>query len=134
MKKLFSFVAFVASMLVFTACGGGNTPKAVAEEATQAMKDRDAKKLVELIYNDKEGEASQNEKDMLVAMFQEKMDKQYEKDGGIKSYEAVSEEIAEDGKTATVTMKIEYENGKTDEDVMKLKQNDKGEWKIDMSK
>ena len=29
---------------------------------------------------------------------------------------------------------IEYENGKTDEDVMKLKQNDKGEWKIDMSK
>ena len=43
------------------------------------MKDRDAKKLVELIYNDKEGEASQNEKDMLVAMFQEKMDKQYEK-------------------------------------------------------
>ena len=31
-----------------------------------------------------------------------------------------------DGKTATVTMKIEYENGKTDEDVMKLKQNDKG--------
>ena len=31
-------------------------------------------------------------------------------------------------------MKIEYENGKTDEDVMKLKQNDKGEWKIDMSK
>ena len=106
MKKLFSFVAFVAAMLVFTACGGGNTPKAVAEEATQAMKDRDAKKLVELIYNDKEGEASQNEKDMLVAMFQEKMDKQYEKDGGIKSYEAVSEEIAEDGKTATVTMKI----------------------------
>ena len=134
MKKLLGLVALVVAMFVVTACGGGNSPKGAAEKAMKAMKDRDAKTLVDMLYNAKEDETSQNEKDMAVAMFQEKMDKQYEKDGGIKSYEAVSEEIAEDGKTATVTMKIEYENGKTDEDVMKLKQNDKGEWKIDMSK
>ena len=71
---------------------------------------------------------------MAVAMFQEKMDKQYEKDGGIKSYEVLSEQIAEDGNTAVVDVKIEYANGKTDEDKMKMKKNAKGEWKVDISK
>lgn len=134
MKKLLGLVALVVAMFVVTACGGGNSPKGAAEKAMEAMKDRDAKTLVDMLYNAKEDETSQNEKDMAVAMFQEKMDKQYEKDGGIKSYEVLSEQIAEDGNTAVVDVKIEYANGKTDEDKMKMKKNAKGEWKVDISK
>ncbi len=134
MKKLLGLVALVVAMFVVTACGGGNSPKGAAEKAMKAMKDRDAKTLVDMLYNAKEDETSQNEKDMAVAMFQEKMDKQYEKDGGIKSYEVLSEQIAEDGNTAVVDVKIEYANGKTDEDKMKMKKNAKGEWKVDISK
>ena len=70
---------------------------------------------------------------MLVAMYQEKLD-EMPQTNAVKSYETLSESIAEDGNTATVDMKIEYENGKTDTDVVKLKKDANGDWKLDMDK
>ena len=129
-------MALVAAMFAFTACGGGNSPKDVAEQAKKAVKDKDAKTLVDLFDTadfEEEGESVQEQKDMLVAMYQEKLD-EMPQTNAVKSYETLSESIAEDGNTATVDMKIEYENGKTDTDVVKLKKDANGDWKLDMDK
>lgn len=136
MKKLLGLMALVAAMFAFTACGGGNSPKDVAEQAMKAVKDKDAKTLVDLFDTadfEEEGESVQEQKDMLVAMYQEKLD-EMPQTNAVKSYETLSESIAEDGNTATVDMKIEYENGKTDTDVVKLKKDANGNWKLDMDK
>lgn len=129
-------MALVAAMFAFTACGGGNSPKDVAKQAMKAVKDKDAKTLVDLFDTadfEEEGESVQEQKDMLVAMYQEKLD-EMPQTNAVKSYETLSESIAEDGNTATVDMKIEYENGKTDTDVVKLKKDANGDWKLDMDK
>ena len=55
--------------------------------------------------------------------------------GGIKSYDIVSEEISEDGTTATVTANIKFGNGDEDKDYkIKMIKDDKGDWKISSGK
>ena len=71
---------------------------------------------------------------MLAAMLKEKASKEFEKKDGLKSYETLSEEISEDGNTAKVKMKFIYGNGTEDTDNIKLRKDDDGNWKIDMSK
>ena len=56
------------------------------------------------------------------------------KNGGIKSYEALSEQIDESGESAVVKMKIMYGDGSDKEDDIKLKKDEQGNWKIDMGK
>ena len=46
--------------------------------------------------------------------------------GGIKDYEIVSEEISDDGNSATVTVKITYGTGDVDEDVTYFTKTKKG--------
>lgn len=135
MKKLLGIIAFVATALLTVSCGGGNTPKGVTEKAMEAMQAKDYDKFVEYVYiSPKEGEDIEGEKKMLAGMLQSKGDKLYEKKGGIKSYEVISEEIDEKGETAVVKLKIEYGNGDVKEDDTKLKKDDKGNWKLEMGK
>ena len=63
----------------------------------------------------------------------EKADKEYKKKEGISKVEMLSEEMAEDGQTATVTMKITYGNGETEESDVAMVLKD-GAWKMDMKK
>lgn len=55
-------------------------------------------------------------------------EKQVKKKQGIASYKTVSEEIAEDGKTAVVKVEFTYGNGSTDTEKYDLKLVD-GAWK-----
>lgn len=48
-------------------------------------------------------------------MLKEKVSKEYEKKGGIKDIEILSEQVAEDGNTAVVKTKYTYGNGETEE-------------------
>ena len=61
-------------------------------------------------------------------MLKEKAAPQFEKKGGIKNVEALSETIAGDGQSAVVELKITYGDGseETEKAEMKL---DGGEWK-----
>lgn len=135
MKKLSSIITFVAAVLLLTACGGGNTPKDVTTNAIKAMQAKNYDKFVEYVYFDeKDSKDTESAKKMLSGMMQEKADKAYEKNGGIKSFEILSEEIDEKGETAVVKVKFEYGNSDVKEDDTKLKKDEKGNWKIDMGK
>lgn len=133
MKKLFisMFVAVVAFTL--WSCGPANTPSAVAEEACKCVQNADYEGYVELM-DLKETKNQESEKEQFVAMLREKGTKTMEKKQGIKSYKVESEEISEDGKSATVNMKVVYGDGSEDTNKIKLVKNDKGEWKISFGK
>ena len=133
MKKLFisMFVAVVA--LTLWSCGPANTPSAVAEEACKCLQNEDYEGYVELL-DLKETKNQESDKEQFVAMLREKGTKTMEKKQGIKSYEVLSEEISEDGKSANVKMKIVYGNGDEDTQKMKLVKNDDGDWKLTMGK
>ena len=133
MKKLFisMFVAVVAFTL--WSCGPANTPSAVAEEACKCVQNEDYEGYVELM-DLKETKNQESEKEQFVAMLREKGTKTMEKKQGLKSYEVLSEEISEDGKSATVKMKVVYGDGSEDTNKIKLVKNDKGEWKVSLGK
>ena len=133
MKKLFisMFVAVVAFTL--WSCGPANTPSAVAEKACKCVQNEDYEGYVELM-DLKETKNQESEKQQFVAMLREKGTKTMEKKQGIKSYNVESEEISEDGKSATVNMKVVYGDGSEDTNKIKLVKNDKGEWKVSLGK
>ena len=133
MKKLFisMFVAVVAFTL--WSCGPANTPSAVAEEACKCVQNEDYEGYVELM-DLKETKNQESEKQQFVAMLREKGTKTMEKKQGIKSYKVESEEISEDGNSATVNMKVVYGDGSEDTNKIKLVKNDKGEWKVSLGK
>ena len=133
MKKLLisMFVAVVA--LTLWSCGSANTPSAVAEKAAKCMQNADYEGYVELMEL-KETEGKEAEKEQFVALLREKGTKTMEKKQGLKSYEVLSEEISEDGKSATVKMKMVYGDGSEDTSKVKHDKNDKREWKMSFGK
>ena len=84
--------------------------------------------------NLKKTDEGNNEKEQLVALLREKGTKAMEKKQGLKSYEVLSEEISEDGNSATVKMKMVYGDGSEDTQDLKLFKNDDGDWRLTMGK
>ena len=82
----------------------------------------------------KETKNQESDKEQLVAMLREKGTKTMEKKQGIKSYKVESEEISEDGNSATVKMKMVYGDGSEDTQDLKLVKNDDGDWRLTMGK
>ena len=123
--------------LVMTSCNR-NTPTKVAEKSIACIQKGDYEGYVDLIYQKKEEgkdkKEIEDEKQMLVAMMKDKATKKFEKQDGIKSYEALSEEISEDGKTAIVKMKIVMGDGSETTDDIKLRKDEDGNWKLDIGK
>ena len=68
-----------------------------------------------------------------VALLRDKVGKEYEKMGGLKSIEILSEEISEDGNTATVKIKQTYGNGETQEGTQSMVKRD-GKWLMSIDK
>lgn len=136
MKKIATLFGIIALVLMMTSCG--NTPTSVAEKSVKCLQNKDYKGYVDLIYYSEEDEKSPEElekgKETLVALMEDKAGNEMKKNGGIKSYEAVSEEISEDGKTATVTMKLTYGDGTSKEEAFKLRKNSDDKWRIDVGK
>ena len=86
------------------------------------------------LMNLKKSDEGNNEKEQLVALLREKGTKAMEKKQGLKSYEVLSEEISEDGNSATVKMKMVYGDGSEDTQDLKLVKNDDGDWRLTMGK
>ena len=137
MKKLITILGVLILTLVMTSCNS-NTPTKVAEKSSACIQKGDYEGYVDLIYQKKEEgkdkKEIEDEKQMLVAMMKDKATKKFEKQDGIKSYEALSEEISEDGKTAIVKMKIVMGDGSETTDDIKLRKDEDGNWKLDIGK
>lgn len=134
MKKLSVLISLAIIVLALAGCSK-NTPTAVAEKSMQCIIDKDFEGYTSMIYLEpKEGEDMENNRRMIASMLQSKYESTVKKKGALKSFEAIGEEISEDGNNAIVKMKIVYDNGKEDEDNIKLIKDEKGEWKIDAGK
>ncbi|WP_298454669.1 DUF4878 domain-containing protein [uncultured Prevotella sp.] len=135
MKKLIGIMALMAALFIMTSCGGGNSPKSVTDKALKAMLDKDYDTFVEYVYlTPKEGEDIEGSRKMLSGMLQGKAEKTYAKKGGFKSYEILGEQVDEKGENAVVKVKMVYGDGSEKEDDVKLKKDEKGDWKLDMGK
>lgn len=130
MKKMIAIMTLCLMMVgvMVSCCGDSNTPTAVAIKSMKCIQEKDYEGLVNLVN------ASEQEKQGLLALFQEKLSKQDEKNGGIKSFEAINEEIDEEKGTAVVTMKVLYNDGSEKEQKTKLEKDEKGDWKLSLKK
>ena len=125
---MYGLLALVA--IIVMACSS-NTPGGAALKYYNDVKNGNYEAYVEGIAFKEEITAE--DKEQFVTLMKEKADKEYKKKEGISKVEMLSEEIAEDGQTATVTMKITYGNGETEEPDVAMVLKD-GAWKMDMKK
>ena len=116
--------------IIVMACSS-NTPGGAALKYYNDVKNGNYEAYVEGIAFKEEITAE--DKEQFVTLMKEKADKEYKKKEGISKVEMLSEEMAEDGQTATVTMKITYGNGETEESDVAMVLKD-GAWKMDMKK
>ena len=132
MKKMLSIAVVGLFVLALCACSGGNTPEAVTTKAIKCIIDKDYEGYVDMMTFKKEKSA--DDMKQIVALVQDKMDKQMEKLQGVKDYKVGTAEISEDGLKAVVPYTITYGNGEVKDDKMQLVKTEDGEWKIDSGK
>jgi uncharacterized protein YpuA (DUF1002 family) len=129
MKKIFILMAICA--FVFASCGGSKTPSDTVKTYFKAIQSKNFNDLMNCFDMDaKETDAKE------MKALEEKFNESSEELGTLKSYEILSEEISEDGATATVkaTSTIEKDGKeKTEEQSFKLNKVNE-EWKIDLGK
>lgn len=133
MKKLFSFVAIIATLCIFAACSGGNTPSGVVQEVQKAAEKQDYKAIAEYIYvGDGTAEEQAETRQQLADMMEQKASQSDKfKASPMK---IISEEIAEDGQTAKVVVEETEEDGTTKQTTQKLRKDAEGNWKLDIGK
>jgi len=129
MKKLFSLAAVALFVLTLCSCSGAQTPEDVTTKAIECIIDKDYKGYVDMMNFKKEKDAEQMQQ--IVALVQDKMDKEMEKKQGISDFKVGTAEVNED--KAVVPYTITYGNGEVKEDQMKLVKTEKG-WMIDSGK
>lgn len=127
-RMMYGLLALVA--IIVMACSS-NTPGGAALKYYNDVKNGNYEAYVDGIAFKEEFTAE--DKEQFVTLMKEKADKEYKKKEGISKVEMLSEEVAEDGQTATVTMKITYGNGETEESDVAMVLKD-GAWKMDMKK
>ncbi|MDO4758200.1 MAG: DUF4878 domain-containing protein [Rikenellaceae bacterium] len=128
MKKIFAICAlFVAVMMV--SCGGGAaTPSDVAAKVYDMIIDGDYEGAVDCFYFGEDETKAEQMRTMVLSMLQEKAAPQIEAKGGLKAVEVIGEEIAEDGKTAKVEVKLIYGNGKEENNKLDMAVDPSGKW------
>jgi len=141
MKKTQLFTRLFICVLLtgfLTACSS-NSPGQITMSIWNQMKKGNFEKAINIWFDNADdssmGQAESmtggDKKEMIKALA-EKAKQGADKKGGIKDVEMVDESIAEDGNSATVTVKIIYNDESTDTDITKFIKKD-GTWKIDAS-
>jgi hypothetical protein len=131
MKKLLFGIFTCLCALIMVSCAGSSTPTSKAEAYLDDMKAGDYAAVIEHLHFKKA--MTDQDKQQLATMLEEKGQKSIEKDGAIASYEIISETISEDGTTATVESLIKYEGGKEKNETIKLVNID-GKWLVESGK
>lgn len=130
MKRVLTLLALAAVVLLSSCKGGGTStklsgPEAAAKAAIEAIKKGDMKAFINT-YN-----LSDDDKATLSALMEDKLTKEMDKKGGIKSYEFIDTNI--DGDKATVKVKLFYNNDTEEESTFKFTNVD-GKWLQEMDK
>lgn len=134
MKKLFYWGIMMIALVCWVACSGDNTPSGAMKSYLSALQSGDYEKLIDgTAFLNSDPAKVEELKETLVAFYKEKGQKELEAKGGIRQTEILSEEIAEDAKSAIVRYKLVYGNGEESEDTQKLVSVD-GKWLMDSGK
>lgn len=135
MKKVFYFGMLAIAILVMAACSSSNNPGDALKKYGQYLQNGNYENFVEGLAFDSNQDAGKvkEQKEALVSILKEKVSKEYEKKGGIKDIEILSEQIAEDGNTAVVKTRYTYGNGETEEEEQQMVKKD-GKWLMSMNK
>ncbi len=127
MKKILVMFTMCLMMAMMTSCGGHeNSPKGVAKAGVECLADKDYKGYMDLT------DAKEEQKQMMTQLL-EKVGKEGEQKGGMKSYEVIDEQIDEEKGTATVKVKVVYGNGEEKTNEMKCVKKD-GKWLLSSDK
>ena len=134
MKKVIYFSLFVFALGFLTACSSGS-PAQAAKKYAEYMESGDYDKFVDgIAFSDTATEEEvKQQKEMILALLQEKGQKSMEEKGGLKKVEIISETISEDGNTAKVILKQTYGNGDTEDANYDMTKKD-GRWKMVIKK
>lgn len=128
MKKNLLLSLFSAFVMMILASCGSKTASDKAEEMFGYLQDGDYASYVDCIAGKDGAKMSAEEKSQMTAMFEEKGEAMLKETQGIKSYEVVSEELSEDGNSATVVVNVVYGNGDSKEQPTKFSKDENGEW------
>lgn len=135
MKKVFYFSFMMVAMFALAACSSTDTPSGAMTKYATYLIQGNYEKFVEGFAFDQDltPEKKNEQKEFMVSMLKEKASKTLEESGGLKKFEILSEEISEDGLTATLKTKQTFGNGEEKEGVQKMikKGND---WLMDLDK
>ena len=112
MKKIITLSFLVVAILSLVACSPTTPGKALKSYLTD-LKNENYESFIKGVYFPEDMDEQRKKKDeaQLLAIIKEKGAKEYEKKGGVKSIEILSETISEDGKSAIVEFKQTFGNG-----------------------
>lgn len=137
MRKILSILACGLTALLITSCKESTsapegTPAATAEKSMECIQKKDFKGFVDLLdFGNAESSEVEQQKTAFAGMLESKFKQQESEMGAIKDFKVLDEQIKDS--TAVVKMLVNYEQ-KSDTSDVKLKLNNKGEWKLDMGK
>lgn len=123
-----------AAIMASCSSGPENTPKAIAEKSVECLKNKDYEGYVNLMLIDDKGKGAEEvtrAKQMYVGMMKSKYEEKVKKEGEMKSFKFISEDVQDS--TATVKMQLDMEQ-KTDTMIVSLKKDKDGQWKIKQKK
>jgi predicted small secreted protein len=125
MKKLAIILAVAAGLVALAACSNTNTPEGVAKKAITALQKGDYDTYASTF------DLSSSDQKWLAAMAEEKVAKEMNEKGGIKSFKVTDSTI--NGDSATVTVHVVYKNGEEEDQHMSYVKVD-DQWKQKMNK
>lgn len=133
MKKVIYFSLFVLTLGIFAACSSSETPGEAAKKYAQYIADGKYEQFIDgMALNEKDGDLKE-QKEMLLALLQEKGQKEIDKKDGIKAIDIISEVIDADGTQAKVILLQTYGNGETENANYDMVKKD-GTWKMVVKK
>lgn len=135
MKKFITFLSVLCAFVCMVACSSStSSPSGVVEQYAKYIKAGQYEKVTELFCFEGENSAKAEEmKKMMESGMLDKAKAEYDKEGGVDSYELGAETISEDGSSATVELTFIYGNGKTDSQKVETENYD-GKWYLSTGK
>lgn len=136
MKRIFTILSVLVALIGVVSCSSSSlsSPTDVVEEYIKSLKNDDYGSAIDLFYfSAVDSKTIEENKEKMVAIFDRFVKPEFDKNGGIDSYEIKEETIDEDGLTATVAFDYVYGNGEVEPVTSKLKKID-GKWYLDSGK
>ena len=133
MRKTTLLLMGLIALFVLGSCSKSNTPRSVAEQSLQCLKEKKYDKYVDLVYFEEEAKGNKEllkkRKAETKDLIQNKYNASVQQFGAITDFTYIDEEVKDS--TAVVNMKVTYSSGTEKDQKVKLKMLPNGKWRVD---